>query len=898
MIIRTPTRTKTKSFKGEQMDFKFPSNNSSEFESHDEVELNNHFLVNESLRNDKNQIIKEKNLVTPLISHITSQPYSSKGKNLNVDLSNAYYSFANISDNTTSPSFFHEKRDSETNSDIISMLNINGNPKLPTSEYPHTLAPKKTVRDFSLVESIITPITSPPSSSLQQHHSLSPKMKSPSIKSNKTVNTTPTDIPTADNLSYDIISSSSLSCLNSSKLESLRLPSSSSSSDFSSKEALHSASSTVKRTPMNLYRKPTMRKVDSIEFSSVSSDKNSNKSKYNENDLHYDNIKSKLKSKPNTNNNNENNSRNNKINNNKPVRRMSSMRSHPKSTLKRSKAIRCKGGLLRYFEMIGVRIKKLMKQIRLLLFKKRTVNNYQSKNFSMRRSFSSISSTNDHQILLTKNKRNKKLRINTKSKNTNHATLRRYHIPNSSSLQALQPALIEKVKPVTIDERHTLKVNTNKDSINDTETANINNKNYENTNIKSPNESIVNSPLINNQDTITTAASITITKNNNNSNSVPPFIGNRDSTRTNSTLRRTNSSIRRAASILTASTPSTSTYYSAVTCQDNGSPVRKSKLIKSVASTSLSSLVRQPSIVVKNKVIPLSMSVTYSMNETNDNDTKYSSPLMEDNVLDTFDTIKEEDEEDEKEKLSAGIIDSDSDSSIFTELGTNVEDTTESINNNNNNNIGTSLEAKNEGETEEDSKEEINEINKKGQKTSVVNKKEDEKYKEDNDMDHTYIKEEMTQLMKTYLSQIIQKRILMRLQMVKFQESNIMEPEYKQMIDDIVSDYETECHENFMVIDNSENDDESDTSSSVTSSGEYNDSLSKFNQLITTTNVDGNHENDIDGNEKSSPISLQYPSKDVLFGMNTLMRSNREKVLNIPASTIKRSMTLPIGMKI
>ena len=165
-------------------------------------------------------------------------------------------------------------------------------------------------------------------------------------------------------------------------------------------------------------------------------------------------------------------------------------------------------------------------------------------------------------------------------------------------------------------------------------------------------------------------------------------------------------------------------------------------------------------------------------------------------------------------------------------------------------------------------------------------------------MDHTYIKEEMTQLMKTYLSQIIQKRILMRLQMVKFQESNIMEPEYKQMIDDIVSDYETECHENFMVIDNSENDDESDTSSSVTSSGEYNDSLSKFNQLITTTNVDGNHENDIDGNEKSSPISLQYPSKDVLFGMNTLMRSNREKVLNIPASTIKRSMTLPIGMKI
>lgn len=912
MIIRTPTRTKTKSFKGEQMDFKFPSNNSSRFETHDEVELNNHFLVNESLRNKKHQITKEKDLMTPLISDNTPQSHGSKRKNLNVNLSNGYYSFANISDNTTSPSFFHETKDSDANSDIISMLNINGNSKHPRSEYPQTLAPKKTVRDFSLVESLITPLSSPPSSSSaspQQDYTLPSKVESPSIKSNKTEHTTSTEIPTADNLSYDIISSSSLSCLNSSKMESLRLPSSSSSSNFSSRGSLHRASSTVKRTPMRLYRKPTMRKVDSMEFFSISSDndsgRNSNKNGSNQTDLYCDNIKSKFKSKPNPNNNNDNNNnnKNNKINNNKPVRRMSSMRAHPKSTLKRSKAIKCKGGLLRYFEMIGIKIKKLVKHIRLLLFRKRTVNNYRSKNFNVRRSFSSISSINDHQSLLTKNKKNKKLRNNCDSKKINHIKPHKYHVPNSSSLQALQPALIEKVKPATINEEHALTINTNKDSISTTGTDSVYSKNREKTDVKSPIDSITNSPDMNNLENITTTTIVTTTNNNNhNNNIISPSTGNRGSTRTISTLRRTNSSIRRAASILTASTPSSSTYYSAVTCQENGSPVRKSRLIKSTASTSLSSLVRQPSIVVKNKVIPLSMSIPYSMNETNDDDLRYGSPLMENNVLDTFDTIKEEDEEDEKGKVASNVINSDSDSSIFTELGTTIENTTESVNNNNNSdNIDSSIKKKNGEITEDDGKKEKANIDRKEQRSSVavpMQKSENKEHDYDNGIDYVHKKEEMGQLMKTYLSQIIQKRILMRLQMVKFQESNVMESEYKQMIDDMVSDYETECHENFMVLNTSENNDESDTSASITSTEEYTDSLHKFNQLNTTTDVDKDHEDDINGVKKNSPISLQYPSRDVLFGMNTLMGSNREKVLSIPASAIKRSMTLPIGMKV
>ena len=873
MIIRTPTRTKTKSFKGEQMDFKFPSNNSSELKTHDEAELNNHFLVNESLRNEKNQIDEEKDLTTPPISNNLPQSYDSKHENLNVDLSKGYYSFANISDNTTSPIFFHGKRDPETDNDVVSMLNINNNSKFSRFEGLQTLVHQKNVGDLSLVESTTTPISTSSFSSSPQNCSLSPHIENLSTKSSKAINTIPTDIPTANNLSYDIVPSSSLSSLNSRQLDSQSLPFSPSSSRYSSKG---------EQTPINLYRKPTIRQVDSMEYfsanSRISSSNNSNQNKYHKNNSYYGNGKSESQS--NLKNIKNSNNMDNKINN-KTVRRMSSMRDHPKSTLKRSKAIRCHGGLLKYFEIIGVKIKKLLKHIRLLLFKKRTVNNYHSKNFNSRRSCSSFSSINKRQALLTTTKGSKKLRKknNTNHKKINNKKSHNYQVSNSSSLQALQPVLIEKAKQTTINGKQSLEIKKSNKNINATDIESINNKSNDNTNMKSSTDNIINS-LVKNCSNTTTGTY--------NNDSVFSCVENEDLMMTKTTLRRTNASIRRDASINTISTSSTSTYYSAVTHQENGSPVRKSKLTKSVASNSLNSLVRQPSVVVKNKVSPLHKSSQYSMNEINDSDMKHKMDdkisnksgrsLKRDDILDKFDVNKEE----EKKRLSSDIIDSDPDSPIFTKLDTTIENIADSIK------IDTesSLEAKNEKAQEEEK-----EIEKKETKTVFIvdNKRAD-------DLEKKAKEEKVRKLMKTYLSQIIQKRILMRLQLVKLQESNVIEPECKQRTDHVLNEHKTGCHANSIVINKSRNESENNTSSSLPSSEQCNENnLNKFNQLHTITGIDAHN---IDANKENNCISLQDPSKDVLFGVNTLIGPSHEMVLTVPTTTIKRSMTLPIGMKV
>lgn len=136
----------------------------------------------------------------------------------------------------------------------------------------------------------------------------------------------------------------------------------------------------------------------------------------------------------------------------------------------------------------------------------------------------------------------------------------------------------------------------------------------------------------------------------------------------------------------------------------------------------------------------------------------------------------------------------------------------------------------------------------------------------------------------------------MRLQLVKLQESNVIEPECKQRTDHILNEHKTGCHANSIVINKSRNESENNTSSSLTSSEQCNENnLNKFNQLHTITGI-GAH--NIDANKENNCISLQYPSKDVLFGVNTLIGPSHEMVLTVPNTTIKRSMTLPIGMKV
>lgn len=835
MIIRTPTRTKTKSFKGDQMDFKFPGgypHDSDGVSSQEEKALNNHYLVNESLKSDHERADE---LITSVVSSTTTHSSRSKPNNINADSSNGYYSFANISDNTTSPSFLHHRDSSESNDDMISMVHIN-------SQYPHTLAPKKNGNDTTNIESTDS--------------SPSPQKK----QSTRSLATHTNTIPTADNMSFDIISSDSLYRVSSAKLESLRLPSSSSSSNISSRASLLHGSATVKRTPMNLYRKPTMRKIESVIFSSDASEASDNgvpNPLLNKNT----NVatatapaaattaataatvnKSRIPTK-------QVHSKINKTKDlpSKPIRRMSSMRASPKSNLKRSNAIRCHGGLLQYFEMIGIQIKKLLKQIKLLFFKKKTTTTYQSKNFNTRRS-SSFATTGP---LPTSNStlQNKRLR---NGKNTTKIPKSRvqptnklkvsHHIPNSSSLQALQPVLIEKINP--------LKPNVTTSTSTTIPNGNKSQEQESNNGHKIPMESTFNSPIISGA----TSANL-------------------PSTRTNSTLRRTNSSIRRAASILTASSPSTTTYYSTMTHPENDSPMRRSKLIKSNGSTSLNSLVRQPSIVVKNKVIPLSMSQYSSSHDIGENDmdskingsvimeehegfesnrmsNKYTSPLMEPLNIDAFDTIKEEDEDDDERRNVSS--ESDSGSSIFMQLETTPN----------------SMDGRDMGPVSDVSEHE-----------EVDETKLQQEYEKR--------QETMRQLMKEYLSQIIQKRIMMRLQMTKFQTTDIMDDQYKQMIDNLV----VAEHEN---ANEDEDEDESDTSSVISSD---NDSM-KFSNYNATTDVHSASEDEEEENDKISPLSMQYPSKDIAFGMSALFASNRDKVMNIPTSTIKRSMTLPIGMKI
>ena len=95
-VMRTPTRTKTKSLGGRQNDFKFPSIEAlPRFVLHEE-DLNNHYIVNEVF--SKSPVLKARD---DNESQLVSEYTSVSNTNTNTNSSNGYYSFANISDNTT-----------------------------------------------------------------------------------------------------------------------------------------------------------------------------------------------------------------------------------------------------------------------------------------------------------------------------------------------------------------------------------------------------------------------------------------------------------------------------------------------------------------------------------------------------------------------------------------------------------------------------------------------------------------------------------------------------------------------------------------------------------------------------------------------------------------------------
>lgn len=98
MIIRAPIRTKTKSFRGDQMDFKFPSNESLPRGTLEEYHLNNHHLLNDVFAAE-NGVSRDEDGNSQTLSDYTSTSNTNTNSGYS---SNGYYSFANISDNTTS----------------------------------------------------------------------------------------------------------------------------------------------------------------------------------------------------------------------------------------------------------------------------------------------------------------------------------------------------------------------------------------------------------------------------------------------------------------------------------------------------------------------------------------------------------------------------------------------------------------------------------------------------------------------------------------------------------------------------------------------------------------------------------------------------------------------------
>ncbi|KAG0678536.1 Altered inheritance of mitochondria protein 44 [Kluyveromyces marxianus] len=403
-MIRTPTRTKTKSYNGSQADFRFPYEENQHLRKISEHALNNHHLLNEQL----NKCPEDDTHSLHFSDYTTSNSNSGNS-------SNGYYSFANISDNTTNPERLSVTRNSKgaLNSNRYSYISSSGS----SVQYPGTLAPERTPKICS--------------------SSNSPKFGKPSegnfdmqcIPETFSAVTSSFTLPTADNISFQISSNSD----------------------------------TENNSPNN-HVPLLQRTVSDIKL----------------------------------------NSRRKSL-----VKRSTSLSSR-RSQLKRSNAIRCKGGMLEYFTKAGLKLKRYLKKLY----------------FTVKRRFFSY--------------KHRGLSKSDKKKTTSHLMRSNGYLANikrSQTIRSLASHLESNHLPVTTPTK------------------------FQN---------------INNDDLKTPGA-------------------------THHSLRRTPSSIKRAASILVTN--------NSITDSKNNLDVARNysnKLVRSQPSLNLNMAVRQPSIVVKNKVIPLS----------------------------------------------------------------------------------------------------------------------------------------------------------------------------------------------------------------------------------------------------------------------------------------------------
>ncbi|SCU95885.1 LAMI_0F04236g1_1 [Lachancea mirantina] len=534
MITRSPTRTKTKSFHGTQMDFKFPSLDFLPDEDVDNYKMSNHHIVNDAILRQKDDDNEEEDVSSQLLSDYT---HSNSGHSSNA-IGSAFYSFANISDNTTAP------KTSGSNGMPSWDSNASGGRK----KYPSTLAPPVTA-------------TPPVKRALDVSNTRPSRQSTFSHKNRYSASTAAGTIPTADNMSFQIT--------------------------FGSCGTDFNASAAAALSP-NMRSKPT----SLTDYSTI-----------------------------------------------KPLRQNSVTRKP--TNLKRSKAIRCKGGLLQFFSTLRNRTRTRLHRWRVAIRKK----------------------------LFTYRNRNKARK--SKTQTTSHLKRANGFVTNfersSSSLKTVDSVSITKSR-----------------SLKDQSVATPDPE------VKHDSEGIVTSPKPN-----------------------------------KTSLRRSPSSIKRAASILTRANSQTAGSH-----QGSTTPVTRknshTKLVRSTPSRSLNAIVRQPSIVVSNKVIPLSK-LNVSNNEF---------------------PIKEEDED--EYVINTHVMARSSFDSTY-------RSNTPSI-------ASMSDQAFEDAQSHVDTEEEQENLENEKPQNSLA------------EWNH-------------FLSETISRQILMRLQIAKFQEAG-PDDDCKELIDAIISDYE------------------------------------------------------------------------------------------------------------
>ncbi|KAL3232191.1 Altered inheritance of mitochondria protein 44 [Nakaseomyces bracarensis] len=514
MIIRTPTRTKTKSFNGKQMDFTFPPSGELPRDTMDEHTLDNHRILNEALK-AKNQDDFEAS------SQIFSDYTSASNANTNSGNSSNYYSFANISDNTTtSPRLFPQN-----------------NSMMPPPILEHKVS--------SYQERSPSVSLDPQSTRIQSNYSFTNSLQNlrdaTNAKSVTMESTAPTmthqTIPTADNISvnfsditgYDdnefLIDNSTPEIIK----DDIAMPAiQETTKDHKKVQSVVKTDITMATLappkPLNLENTPSIQKVYSNSLLTSS------------------------------------------MNSSQPVKTPRSSRStaSSRSSLKRSNAVRCKGGLLQYFTQMGIRVRRQFKKLRLVIRGKLFRLKKNSKNPSRNNSVRSGMSVSRLPKLRNNNNKQRQESSSFAPHTLHQKRTQAYSskLQKSISMRSLEPALITPTIPEKVEPK-----------------------------------------------------SVIPTKLEKEQAVVPQKIKNTPS------LRRTPSSIRRAASILTSTvnTPKSATnnrnsiiegdnYQSSRYSSRNSSLKSKTRLVRSSGSNALSSIARQPSIVVKNKVIPLSMS--------------------------------------------------------------------------------------------------------------------------------------------------------------------------------------------------------------------------------------------------------------------------------------------------